>query len=812
MKYADMLNAETETVKCLEAKNKPSYVLQPLTAAVVAALNPGAAAAQEGAEEGLSLEEITVTATRREMNIQDVGQSINTITTADIEKLSISNLEDVMRNLPAVSLNSYMPGINSIIFRGISTGVWEYYTDSQVAVYLDEQPITTISQQPDLRMIDIARVESLPGPQGTLFGSSSQSGTIRYITNRPDPTGFSAQIAAEMSATTGGEPSHDLSGWVNIPISNESDNGTLTLRIAAYKTHEGGYIDNVFGTTLEGSQDNSAFVEEDYNEWDNSGARLRALWEINEDWEVNLSYIIQKSSLEGSYESDPSFDDDFQHVKFFKEYRDDDWSQFSLTVKGDLGFADLIANASWFDRTVVYEWDNMVYEQWKDAYYGVYWGIPLYNSDYTFGTIFNDQNMESEAFEIRMQSKGDSKLGWMIGGYYEENLNHWWWGALNEDYVGTTSWYAAQAYAYYYGYYLGYDVAYPLPPTNVGYGEDYTNITNQKAVFGQLSYDFTDKLSANVGMRWFEYERDTRTVQEFPGGIPPFGSFDIMGTVEAAGNDSDTVMQYGIKYNFTDEIMLFGHYASGFRLGGENAKRAADTGFVPYTYKPDEVTNTEIGLKSQFLDGRVLLNVVAFSMEWDQIQINQSSVGGQWWLRGTINGGKGQNKGYEINAEWQVTDRLYLWANGSFGDPKYTEDIVRLNDVVPAGTAMVWAYKEKVSAGIEYTIPDVLGGDMWFSFNHYTEGEKWNNLTNSINKNPLGIVPSSKWSSANVGLMMDNGWDIQLTVNNLFDERGINSLWNDPYSGSFFGDDRFDNWRTYTRPRTTSLTVRKNFD
>ena len=265
------LNAENETLESLEAKNKPSYVLQPLTAAVVAALNPGAAAAQEGADE-LRLEEITVTATRREMNIQDVGQSINTITTAEIEKLSISNLEDVMRNLPAVSLNSYMPGINSIIFRGISTGVWEYYTDSQVAVYLDEQPITTISQQPDLRMIDIARVESLPGPQGTLFGSSSQSGTIRYITNRPDPSGFSAQIAAEMSATTGGEPSHDLSGWVNIPISNESDNGTLTLRIAAYKTHEGGYIDNVFGTTLEGSQDNSAFVEEDYNEWDNSGA------------------------------------------------------------------------------------------------------------------------------------------------------------------------------------------------------------------------------------------------------------------------------------------------------------------------------------------------------------------------------------------------------------------------------------------------------------------------------------------------------------------------------------------------------------
>ena len=802
-KIAD-LNFETSSIK-------PVYIMQPLAAAVVAALNPGVVAAQEDSEEGLRLEEITVTATRREMSMQDLGQSITAITTADIEKLAINSLEDVMRNLPGVSLNAYMPGINSIIFRGISTGVWEYYTDSQVAVYLDEQPITTLSQQPDLRMIDIARVESLPGPQGTLFGSSSQSGTIRYITNKPDPSGFSAQVAAEYSATPGGSPGHDINGWVNIPISNANDNGSFVVRLAAYKSHEGGYIDNILGTTLEGALDNSAVVEEDYNQWDNSGARLRALWDLNDDWDLNLSYIVQKSRTEGSYESDPA-SGEFAHVKFFKEYRDDDWSQFSLTLKGDLGFADLIVNTSWFEREIIYEWDNMVYEQWKDAYYGNYLGYALYNSDYTFGTIFNDQQVESEAFEVRLQSKGESKLGWMIGGYYEDNSNHWFYGANNPDYVGTTSWYAASAYAYYYGYYLGYDVTYPLQPTTIGYAEDYTNRTKQKAIFGQLSLDVTDKLTATLGARWFEYERDTRTVQEFPQGIPPFGSFDIMGTTESAGEDSDTVMQYGLTYNFSDEVMAFAHYAKGFRLGGDNSRRAAETGFVPFKYMPDEVTNTELGLKSQWADGRVLVNLIAFSMQWDHIQINQSSVNGQWWLRGTINGGKGENVGFELSTEWQATEQLYLWANGSFGDPKYTEDIVRFNDVVPAGAPMVWAYKEKISAGVEYTIPDVLGGDMWISFNHYIEGEKWNNLNNIIDNNPDGIVPGWEWSSANVGLTMDNGLNYQITVNNLFDDRGINSSWNDPYSGAFFGDDRYANMRTYTRPRTISFSVRKNFD
>ncbi len=156
------------------------YVMQPIAAAVVAALNPGVVAAQD--DDGARIEEIVVTATKREMNMQDLGQAITAITTEDIQRQAMQSMEDVMRVLPGVSLANSMPGRNSIIFRGISTGTQEFFTDSQVAVYLDEQPITTISQQPDVRVIDIARVESLPGPQGTLFGSSSQSGTIRYIT------------------------------------------------------------------------------------------------------------------------------------------------------------------------------------------------------------------------------------------------------------------------------------------------------------------------------------------------------------------------------------------------------------------------------------------------------------------------------------------------------------------------------------------------------------------------------------------------------------------------------------------------------
>ncbi len=613
-------------------------------------------------------------------------------------------------------------------------------------------------------------------------------------------------LSAELSTTKGGEANYDLHGWVNIPVIEDR----FAIRAVGYVSHDGGYIDNVLGTSLEGSVDNASVVEEDYNEWDTAGGRVRATWTASDSWEFDLAYMFQESNTVGSWESDPAIGD-FKHVKFFKEFRDDDWSQASLTAKGDLGFAELTFNASLFERDIVYAWDNMVYEQFKDAYFGVSLGIPLYNSDYTFGNIFSDQQEESTAYELRLVSNSDSKLGWMIGGYYEDKTTDWFFGALNEDYVGTTSWDAAQAYAYYYGVYLGYDIQYPLPETDIGYAQNYANDIKQTAVFGTFDYEITDALRVSVGARWFRFERETSKTEQFPFGLPPFGSFDTAGREVASGDEDDTVYKLGVTYSVADDVMLYAHYAEGFRLGGDNSLRAAATGFVPETFLSDKVVNTEIGLKSTFADGKVRVNLIAFQMDWDDIQISQASVNGQWWLRGTINGGKGENKGFEIETQWQVTSRLYAYANGSFGDPKYTEDIVRLNDVVPAGTPMVWAHKQKVSFGIEYTIPDVFGGELWFSYNQSYEGEKWNDLTNAISGDRDGIVPSYSLANAHAGLNMDNGWEVQLNIRNMFDEKAVNALFNDS-SAAFFGDLRFDNIRTYSRPRTVGVTVRKRFE
>ena len=257
-----------------------------------------------------------------------------------------------------------LPGRNAIIMRGVSTGTSEYRTDSQVSVYLDDQPMTSNSQQVDVRAIDIERIESLPGPQGTLFGSSSQTGTLRYITNKPDTTKFGAQLDIEVGTTKGGEPSYDVSGWVNFPVTEN-----IAVRGVGFLREEGGYVDNVLGTDAARRFDNADVVEDDWNDYEVVGGRVAARWQINPNWEATFSLIGQASDSDGAWETDPALGDN-KITRFFDEYLDDDWAQVSLNFKGDLGFAELSVTGSYFYRKTDYEWDQAPTTSGARSYYG----------------------------------------------------------------------------------------------------------------------------------------------------------------------------------------------------------------------------------------------------------------------------------------------------------------------------------------------------------------------------------------------------------------------------------------------------------
>ncbi|HET6630030.1 MAG TPA: TonB-dependent receptor [Woeseiaceae bacterium] len=781
--------------------------MTPLATAVVAALYPGSAALAQEQDEAAQrgLEEIVVTATRRETSLQDVPQSITALSTADIQRQAFQNMEDYMKALPSMNLVNMMPGRNSVIMRGVSTGSAEYRTDSQVAVYLDEQPMTSISQQVDVRMVDIARIESLPGPQGTLFGSSSQSGTLRIITNKPDPSGFAAQVEALVGTTKGGEESYDLNGWINIPLIDDK----LAIRAVGFTAVEGGYVDNVLGMDLAGIGNNADVVEEDWNDYEVNGGRLEALWTISDEWDLLASAIAQNSFATGTWFSDTALGD-YAVTRFFDEYREDDWYQTSMTLTGDLGFAELSLTASDFNRDINYEWDNMYYEQWRTAYYGPYY--PLYDTDYTNGTIFNWQGQERYSFEARLTSTTDSRLQWMVGAFYEKVYDWWFTGALDPELTTTDAWEAAQAYAYYYAN-LGYDVEYPLPATDIYYQNTYDKKIKQTAVFGEVTWSLTDNWEVTGGLRWFEYDRKELNIYEVPLGLPIAGSVDIDGVQTSEGVANDTVLKFATQYHLDDDRMVYLLYSEGFRLGGNNSLRAASTGLIPASYGPDTLTNYEGGLKSEWLDNRLQLNVSLFHMVWDDIQINDRAENGPFWARGTVNAGKAQSTGAEIAATWYATDNLLLEASAFLAEPEFSETFVKQDgDTIEKGMTMPNSPERKYWAAVQYTIPSIemIDGELWFRYDTSYQSETINSLANVVQRDPTGVVPSWTTSNFQVGLDLESGWQVSLMVRNVWDERNVNTLFT-PLYGEFFGDPRFNRVVSLQKPRTIGLTLRKTF-
>jgi len=816
------------------------YVMTPLATAVIAALSPTeAVVAQE--DDGPRIEEIIVTATKREMSLQDVPHSIDVLSTVELERIGAKSLEDVIKALPSVAINSTVPGRNSLVIRGVSSGAFEYRTDAQVAVYLDEQPLTTNSQQVGFRAIDMARVESLAGPQGTLFGSSSQTGTIRYITNKPNHQGVAGRVEARYGTTKGGADSYELNGHINLPVAEDK----FAVRAVGYTSLDGGYVDNVLGSSLSGNFDNADVVEDDFNEYEADGGRIAALWNMGDKWSLLASLVTERTHSEGTWDTDPYLGD-HKITRFVKEFRDDDWYSAGLTLNGDLGFAELSVSATHLDRDIAYLWDNNTYAHFKDRWWGgglyyelyyagnpdyaYYPNYPLYDSDYIHSSIFNEQEQQRDAIELRLTSSGESKLQWTAGAYYEDVYDEWYYGSSQPGIEDTRMWGYANYLAYYYGvanYYNNYtpntNITYPLVVTDVSYSNTLRRSVKQKALFAEVSYDLTDDLTVLGGVRWAEYDRDTFSRFSFPEGMPAGDRGTTDGSFSSSGKTDDTIYKVSLSYTIDDQRMVYALFSQGFRLGGINSPRAAATGAVPVEYLPDYLDNYEVGIKSQWLNNRLTVNADFFLMEWRDYQEGASF--GQWWLRGTVNANSSETKGFDVQADWQATERLFLSANLFMADPEFTSDWA--NDFeggliqppgdegsldIKKGMPMPNSPERKYFISAYYEIPDVLGGDFWVYLDHSYESEKWNTSSNIVNDNRFGIAPSWTYSSLKFGLMLQNGLEFDVHVRNLFDEKGYGYVSTGSNNDAdLFNDPREHNLRALSQPRTVWFSVRKNF-
>ena len=308
---------------------------QALSAAISTVLSvaSGAAAAQEQQPEVVGLDEVIVTATKRAESLQDVSESITAFDSSSIAMRGLQQIDDIAKYIPGLSLAQREPAGTTIVFRGVASSGIEFGGVASSALYLDEQPITQSGRNPDPRFIDVERIEALRGPQGTLYGASSQSGTLRVITNKPDPSGFDAWAEAQVTDTKDGATGYDVSAMVNIPLASDR----LALRFVGFSSLDAGFIDNVLSDSQGGTFDNSGVVEEDINEVETNGARAALRLDITENVNATLGVVFQDVRADGHSDVTPGRGD-LNQVRFEDESLDDKWYQAALTLNASMAF------------------------------------------------------------------------------------------------------------------------------------------------------------------------------------------------------------------------------------------------------------------------------------------------------------------------------------------------------------------------------------------------------------------------------------------------------------------------------------------
>lgn len=656
---------------------KSKYSISPIAAAITAALYPVSSVVAQDAEaaeaENYALEEVIVTATKREVNIQAIPSSVQALTQEALVAMGARNMKDFSRFVPSMNVVNYGTGSSTVVFRGARTSAGGL-GQATSSVYLDEMSITQLGSQPDIRSVDIARIEALSGPQGTLYGSDAQAGTLRIITNQPVMNEYEAVFDGELRGGSDSATSYRASVVFNIPLVEDK----LALRLVGFSDRDGGFIDNVYGHTADwygldgrwdpanngagftkfGTQDNAASVEKNWNYADIYGARAHLRWEMNDNWAVTGSIHYQNTESGASDSYDP-FVGDLEVVRFHKDWREEEFSMYSLKVEGDLGFAQLVGAVSYFERdfnivrdvtNYVHYWvpnycTDSAYTSAELPYYfanpdtgNVLWW-PTYcmgpTTDADFLSAYHEPGHDDRlTVEVRLQHSGDV-FDWIVGGFYEDSTDEWIasfnipteGGHIRDPYAASlySDSIALQFWEWYYG-----EDAIPSGVTE-GWSSGQIGTWEQKAIFGEFTWHISDAWDLTVGGRYFDRNNDSRYWLNQPG-RQHWSEGRIANDYEyreahdgepmpRIGEETQFVPKASLAYHFgkDNDKMLYALYSEGVRVGGVNRVRGEP--FFPMSYESDLMKNHELGFRSSFADGRGRLNLTYYYMLWEDYQL-----------------------------------------------------------------------------------------------------------------------------------------------------------------------------------------------
>jgi outer membrane receptor protein involved in Fe transport len=837
------------------------FQLLPISAAVSAAFTGASGALAQ--EESLTLEEVIVTARKRTESVQDIPSSIQAISGENLKEMGARGMSDFIRFMPSVNMVSYGAGVSSVIFRGATVDGGGYVAQAPSSVYLDEVSITSTGDQPAVRMVDIERVEALAGPQGTIYGSDAQAGTLRIITNKPEMNKFQVDIEGSIRDGSDSEESWDGSVVVNLPIIED----TLALRVLAFAGEDGGFVDNVPGHTPDvnvvggpgglgypagfGTLDNSAYVEKGINDSEVKGWRAALKWDINDNWSATLGAIYQETDSGAENFHDP-YVGDLEVVRFFDDFRDDEYDLYSLTIEGDLGFAQLVSATSYYDRESEYRYDITAYQHyWSGAYCHTYdldpstyywyfpspdgngvvfWPVyclsPTVDGDY-FSTIHETAQQERFTQEIRLSSSGDT-FDWLAGIYYEDSTNAWqshFAGVHSNDYQDSVSldyWEWAEGQSF--------------PEGKYAWDSDSDTDWEQWAVFGELVWHATDRLDITLGGRYFDRENVNLYYVERPNTnlLPEYRD----GIEEHKGDETEFAPKVAVSYNFTDDVMGYALYSVGYRPGGTNRSRGQP--FFPNNYEPDEMTNYELGVRSTIMDGAGRLNATFFYMDWEDYQLelvdpsyaqcpdggSVAGVCGQPWQITIGNVGDAHIMGFNVEFDWAINRNWVFGMNAEWLEAENDSDVDLTADGVIDPTSGDVADGQELptvadwtgSTWLNFEVPIESFGDAFFARLQWSyRGESYNTLepTEADGNFPNPQLKNDSYDQGDLYFgVRGERWELSFFVENLTDERGTYTTESGLFEWSAASsiDGRAHTQKDYLiRPREYGMRFRMSF-
>jgi iron complex outermembrane receptor protein len=733
----------------------------------------------EASADTTSLGQVVVTAQKRSQLLQSVPISITALDAQSIEHMGIESLSDLAREAPGLVVMSAGPGQNILIMRGISSTAG---TAGTVGYYLDDTPISASSNASllsqrgliDPSVFDISRVEVLRGPQGTLYGSSSMGGTVKYVTNQPDLNNFSGRIDSTLSFTEGGGLNRAANAMLNIPL---SDN-TMAARVIVFYRFEDGFIDrypidpNNYLGILPGSR-----AQTNVNTEETSGIRAMLKIKLENDLSITTSIFHQTTLLGAPFQIDqpPGNLDNLIQARLVAEPNYQKSTLFNVSLHKGFDNFELVSSSSYYDRSV-----NISEDSSKVLYY-FYSPTP---QNYVYPSVMTGEYTNRELTqELRLASNFDGPFQIIGGAFYHH---------VDAPLASTI----------------------PTPP---GYNSIFgTNIDSfftgarqatvrELALFTEGSYKIIPSLTASVGVRGFRV--DQGFAQQGDGALNGGPS-----SVSSTSRDTGLNPKFNLSWQASKDLLMYATASKGYRQGGPNnpapanvcGAQVATLGLSPSAlikFDADTLWNYELGAKSTWLDNKLTVNGSLFYIDWTKVQ---QQIDLNCGFNITANFGSATSQGAELEVNVKPTQELTLRVVGA-----YTQ--ATLNNNVPGtsaekGDTLLNVPRWSGSTGAEYAAP-LANGYTHYERIDYTYTGTQNALYDRTS--PYYQIKGFGQTNLRVGLKKGkggSGWEGSVFIDNVFNKIGETDL-PDAISADLPTTRRI----AITRPRTTGVMLRYLF-